>query len=347
MKLLGFIKTHSAKPAKLLRTLLPWAVAAAIFYYLFQKIPPREVWHSLSYVRLAPFLLFSVVYFLGILMLDTWGLTKVIGKFSHPVSFRELLPVRCVTYLLSIVNYNAGQAGIALSLKRKQGASFFKTLGSLVFVAATDLYWLIALALLGSFFFDLNYQGIVLKDWVQRIAIFAFAALFLHMAFWQRWFSRILPVKIHFAFADWIRGRHIFQTFHHAKVGDYLRIALYRLPIHLLIFSSVWILVHLFGATISWRDIMGSVPVIFLIGALPITPGGLGSVQFAMVELLQDKIASPAITQGDVRPQELLLALSLSWMAANYLLKVLAGFLYWLKEPSLLKNSNAAQLEKP
>ncbi len=324
------------------KVLFPWLVAAGLFYYLFKKIPPKQFFHSLQYVSPLLFTAFAIFYFLALLCVDTWGLSKVLSKFSGPVNFSKLLPGRCVSYLLSIVNYNAGQAGIAVYLKRTQGTSFFKTLGSILFVAVTDLYWIIALAFFGSFFLKIEIQGISLKYWVQWVAIIAAIALLVHLAFWHRWFARIFPFQFHFAFADWIRGRHLFQPFHHARLKDYFWIAFLRLPIHLMIIGSIWVLIRIFGATIPLREVVGIVPLIFLFGALPITPGGLGTVQLATVELLKDKISSPEILQGALGPEELLLALSLSWMAANYLLKAVSGLYFLFKSPKGTFRENPA-----
>ena len=301
---------------------LPWLVALGLLGFLFYKIPPQDLWSSYRRASLLPFLLFAVVYFFAIALLDTWGLSRVLSKFSSPIRLAELWPGRCVSYLISLVNYNAGQVGLAGYLKRKKDFSFFKSVGSIFFVTVTDLYWIIFFAFLGSFFVDFRLEGLALSLWIKRIGFIALLAFFLHLAFWNRWFDKILPFKFHFAFADWIRGRHLFQAFHQAELKDYFFTALRRLPLHLIFISSMWVLVRLFGGTISWGDTFATVPIIFLLGALPITPGGLGAVQIATVELLKDKVVYP-------HPEEMLFAMSLAWMGTNYLLKTLVGLIYF------------------
>lgn len=315
------------KILSLSKNLLPWLVATGLLFYLFYKIPPSQVLKSLRLVYLWPFIAYAIFYFLTLMALDTWSLAKVMTRFDATVTFRELLPVRGVSYLLSIVNYNAGQAGMALYLKRARGFSFFKTLGTILFVTATDLYWVIALAFFGSFFLKIQIHDISLHQWVQRVGYVAFAALLLHLAFWRGWFSKLLPRKIHFGFSDWLRGRHLFQPFHHATFKDYLRIALYRLPIHALIIVSMWVVMKLFGITIAWVNVLATLPIIFLLGAIPLTPGGLGATQLATVELLKNQISGPALLTGKVQPEELLFAMSLTWMFANYFLKALVGLI--------------------
>lgn len=308
---------------KTLQNLVPWLIAAAILFYLFRKMPPGQVAASLHGVNLPLFLGFGLFYFLVIGSIDTWVLSKVLTRFSTPVSFSELLPARCVSYLVSLVNYNAGQAGIAFYLKRTKGASLFKTLGGIFFVTIIDLYWVIFLAFVGTFLMKVEYSGIDIQTWVRRVTYVSLAGLFLHLAFWRGWFGKLLPKAMHFKAGDWLRGRHLFQAFHHATLGDYLRIALYRFPIHATIISSFWLVVRLGGAEIAFRNIVASVPIVLLMGALPLTPGGLGATQLATVELLKTHTQTPP----GVQAAELLLALSLAWMALNYFLKAAAGLL--------------------
>jgi len=315
-------------PKKILKNVLPWLVAAALLFYLFTKVPPEQVLRSLHHLHLPSFLGFGVVYFLIILALDTWVLSGVLSRFAAPVSFRELLPARCVSYLLALLNYNAGQAGMAVYLKRTRGLSFFKTLGCIFFVTVVDLYWVIAMAFAGSFLMDIHLQGFQLQDWVRRVAGIALIAFVLHLAFWRGWFGKILPARLHFGIGDWLRGKHLFQPFHHATVADYFKIALARFPIHAAIVSSLWFLIRFAGGTVSFRDVVATVPIVLLVGTIPLTPGGLGATQLALVELLKDHVVPPPAAHGSVGAAELLLAVSLTWMMLNYLLKALAGLIF-------------------
>ncbi len=267
---------------------------------------------------------------------DTWGLARVMSLFATPISLKELLPGRCVSYLLSIVNYNAGQAVLGLYVKKTHGGSLFKTLGAVMFVSIIDLYWVIFLALVGSFFLPHSLENFDLSPWIQRVAYVALLGLFIHLAFWRGWLGRVVPKKFHLSFGDWLRGRHLFQAFHHAHVLDYFRIALWRLPLHAMFIFSLWMLVRLFGAHLPPLEALVTVPVIFLFGALPITPGGLGAVQMATVELLKNQIILPPSLAGQVEPKDLLFALSLTWMGINYIFKALSGLYYWWTRPRTL-----------
>ncbi|MFO1519363.1 MAG: lysylphosphatidylglycerol synthase transmembrane domain-containing protein [bacterium] len=325
------------------KKILPWLVTAGLFAYLFHQIPPEKVAKALSFIHPILFTVYAIAYFFVIMLIDSYSLSRVLNQFCVPVSFREILPARGVSYLLSLVNYNAGQAGLALYLKRSKNASFFKALGSILFILVIDLYWVVLFAFVGSFFIQLELGKWNVSDWVQKVGLILFVGLLIHLAFWRNWFSKLFRVNIRVRFLDWIRGRHLFQTFHEATVLDYLKIALLRLPMHAVIISSLYIVVTTFQAKIPFFTILTTVPVILLVGVLPITPGGLGTVQAATIQFLKGSIVSPLFSQGQVSPEELLFALALLWMFANYILKALFGALCLKRvQGNLFKGESAA-----
>ncbi len=332
------------KTFSLIKKFLPWIIAGAVFFFLFSKYPPAQVWKAFSYVNPLIFVPYAILYFLFVLMVDSWSLTWVVNRFGTPVSMKELVPARVVSYLLSVVNYIAGQAGFAYFLKRTKNASFFKILGIILLIFLIDLSWVVLFAFIGSFFVKIKIPvpwGILnLSDWVQKIGFLFFIAFATHLIFWRQWVSRLFKLKIRFRFFDWIRGKHLFQTFHQATTFDYLRIAFTRLPIHLAIIGSQYIAIHAFRVSIAFTDVLTTVPVIVWIGTIPVTPGGLGTVQAATVELLKNQIHGDLLTQGIVKPEEILLAISLSCMFANYLLKAIFGTFYLRKMGKKLFHSD-------
>lgn len=307
---------------------IPWVIGIGLLSYLFTKFPPSKLLSAFQQAQLGPLLGFVLLYFLVVALLDTTGLHWVLKRFAGRIQFRDLWPARCVSYLVSLVNYNAGQAGLAVALKKSNGFSFFKTLGEIFFVTATDLYWIILLAFIASFFHPMEWQGMALSPWIQKGGWVALVGLALHLLFWNGNILARLPKKFHFSFFDWIRGRHLFQAFRHAKLSDYLKVALLRLPLHLFFILSMWVLIHLFGASITWKQALVTVPLIFFLGTIPITPGGLGTVQLATVELLKNQVTSPNFSTGSLQAEEMLFALSLAWMGSNYIIKALVGLFY-------------------
>jgi len=313
---------------KKLKKVIPWLMAAGLLAYLFYKIPPSGVINALAHVNLIFFISYALIYFFLVMMIDVFSLSRVLTQFCVPISFKEMLPPRAVSYLLSLLNYNAGQAGLAYFLKRNKSASFFSAMGSILFIMIIDLNWVVLLAFLGTFFIQLHFKGWDVSHWVRQVGFVVFGSMLLNLAFWRSWFGKIFPWKVKMRWVDWIRGRHLFQTFHEATPFDYLKIALYRFPLHVVIIVSFYFGVRVFDAFIDFPTILGTVPVVLLIGTIPVTPGGLGTVQAATIELLKDHVSGGILSSGQVSASEILFAMSLSWMFANYFLKALIGLVF-------------------
>ena len=64
-------------------------------------------------------------------------------------------------------------------------------------------------------------------------------------------------------------------------------------------------------------------PLIFLIGTIPITPGGLGTTSAATVELLSPHLTGSILSK--VGAKQILFAASLMWVFVNYVLKAILG----------------------
>ncbi len=313
------------KIASRIKHLIPWLVAAAIFVYLFHLYPPSQVWEALKYVNLLAFAAFSLFYFFFIFVIDSWVMQRVITKFSHEVRFRDIFAARGATYLIMVLNYPASQAAFAYYLKRKYGIPIFQALGIFIFIVVIDLMWIITLALAGSLFQEYDIAGVDLVHIVRTVAAVAYIALFLWLAFWRRWPEKLIGRHVSVPLLDRLRRRKVFHIFDRACVKDYLVTALQRTPIHFTIIISMYVVLLTFDAHIPFTKILGNVPIVFFIGTLPITPGGLGTTNALMVELLHGYLTGPIFDSGRVSPQEILFAATLLWMFANYLLKIVVG----------------------
>ena len=315
-----------------LKTILPWFVAAAIFAYLFYIYPPHKIWEALTYVRLEIFIPFAVGYFIFIYIADVFAMTRVLKRFGFKVPLKSLLPARGVTYLLMVLNYGAAQAGFAYYLKRTHRIPIWEALSIFFFIGVVDLYWVFTLALVGSFFQDYQLNGLELKNFVWIIAGAAYSLFILNYLFWRGPLYRRLENKKG-RFLNWIRNKEAFRLFKEATLFDYLKLFLLRTPIHVSLIISMYIVLKTFDVTVPFLKILGNMPLAFLVGTIPITPGGLGTANAVIVELLNPHLQSPLFSQGVITSAELLLAASLLWMFANYLLKVLVGF-FCLKKVS-------------
>lgn len=309
----------------ILKLVGPWVVGVGIIVYLFRLYPLATVVEAGKGVNIISFSAFALFYFFFVFAVDTWVFSRVLTRFHHPVKFKELLPARAVTYLIMILNYGAGQGAFAYYLKRTKQVAIFEVLGIFAFIALIDLYWLMGMAVVGSFFQDFQIHGVRLAPIIRTAGGIAAVALAAHLIYW-RYFSA-KPWRA----TRWLREKKLFRIFHEAKLRDYLVTALMRTPIHACIIASMYVVLITFGAYVPFLTILGATPIAFILGVLPISPSGIGVTNGALVELLQHHIQSPIIAQGATTGAALILAASLLWIFANLSLKAIVGSLYLMR----------------
>lgn len=309
----------------ILKLVGPWIVGVGIIAYLFQLYPMSTVLEAGKNVNLLGFSAFALFYFFFIFVVDTWVFSRVLTRFNHPIKFKELLPARAVTYLIMIINYGASQGAFAYYLKRTKQVAIFEVLGVFAFIALIDLYWLMGMAFVGSFFQDFQIHGVHLAPIIRTAVGIAIVALVAHLIYW-RYFSA-KPWRA----TRWLREKKLFRIFHEAHLRDYVVTALMRTPIHACILACMYVVLLTFGAYVPLLTILGATPIAFILGVLPISPSGIGVTNGALVELLQQHIQSPLITQGVTTGAALVLAASLLWVFANMALKALVGALYLMR----------------
>src|SRR5512132_3189390 len=98
---------------------VPVALTVVIFLLIFWRIPFGAFWNAIAGARIPPFLALMGSFSLYFFLLDTLVLSRLIRWFHGPLPYRELLPVRAVTYLVSILNTQLAQAALALYIHRR------------------------------------------------------------------------------------------------------------------------------------------------------------------------------------------------------------------------------------
>lgn len=307
---------------------IPWIVAAAIFAYLFHKYPISQVYKAVAYVRLWPFIISVVAYFVFLFMIDTWITAKVLTRFSHPVKMKDTIVGRGLTYLIMVINYPASQAAFAYYLKKTRKIPITEAISVFFFIALVDLYWIISVAFAGSFFQEFNIVGINLGRFVQVVALLAYVALALKLIFWKHGVAKFFGLKKEFRAVVWIKNKSIFHTFNKAKLKDYLRLFIWRAPIHITIIIFFYFVIRTFDCTVPLAKVVCNLPIVFLIGVLPITPGGLGTTNAAMVALISPYVHGAIIDNGVVTAEEFVFTSTLLWVFANYSLKAITGLIF-------------------
>ncbi|OGP14524.1 MAG: hypothetical protein A3I75_00790 [Deltaproteobacteria bacterium RIFCSPLOWO2_02_FULL_50_16] len=306
-----------------LKKYLPWLIAIVIFHQLFTQYPPAQIWEACKQANLIGLMIFMFFYFMLVLWLDCWGHARVFTRFHAPMGTLELVPVRLASYVIMLINYGAGQGVWAYFLKKKKSIPFFKAMGILGFVIVLDFYLITSMAFLGSLLAPLQIENVSLNQWVQLLMLIA-TIFIITIYLLRKKILKIIPNR-------WEKLHDLFLTLKEARIKDLVATLLLRLPLHLTFIVAIYSGIHFFHAHIPLTSLIASIPLIYLIGSMPITPGGLGTTQAAFVILLKNDLISPAVTAGVISPEEILLSMSLLWAFSNYLYKASFGFVFFKK----------------
>lgn len=251
-----------------LRRLWPAALTIVIFAAIFLRIPFQRFVEALSGARLAPFLGLMAVFSLSYFAMDTLVLLKMIRWFHGPLGYRELLPVRASTYLVSIVNTQLAQGALALYLHRRFLTPIGEIAGTVLVLILLEVTQLVLFATAGMLLFP---------DEVPAGLFLVPAALALV------WILLGLVSRGRIRGAAWVRESAPFGVFRRARVRHYLTILALKAPIFLLSLFVHSIALTYFGIHVPRLRLLAFLPIVFLVAALPVTVAHLGTSQAAWI----------------------------------------------------------------
>ena len=140
--------------------LLPWLITIACFALLYTRIDgaaQRQGSSALPYLMqvfekvdwwrwLALMIPYSVLFF----FVDSLVIWRVVNWFNAKVPYRDILPVRASTYILSILNEQIGKGVMAYYLNRRDGVPGWQVGSSMLFVMFCEFYYLLTWACVGA-----------------------------------------------------------------------------------------------------------------------------------------------------------------------------------------------------
>jgi hypothetical protein len=205
---------------------------------------------------------YSVFYFL----VDSFVVQQAVSWFNVRVSYRDILPVRATTYILSLVNTQLGQGGVAVYLYRRHGLPFWEITGTVVFIMFVEVYQLALYSFVGA----------VAGGELGRVAplpVYVVLGAYLLLHLW--YFSRPRGGRL---------GQlRLLSTFRRARPHHYLQLLLYKTPNLLAAVTVHWLALPLFGMHIPFLVLLTYLPLVFFFAALPIAAAHLGPSQVAWV----------------------------------------------------------------
>jgi hypothetical protein len=261
--------------------LLPWAITAACFYYLYTKLAggaAREGVDLIDYltaifsrVAWGRWLALMIPYSLFFFLIDSLVVWRVVSWFNTPLRYSDILPIRGSSYILSIINEQVGKGAMGLYLNRRYGVPGWEVGSSMIFIMFCEFFYLLGWATIGwALSRDELPEVFGMIPWIAGAAA-AFLILWIL-------FFRGSPRK-----KTSLRARPLFKSFREANGLRYLTIVLMRSPALLAAVFVYTNTLELFGVEASYGQMLGYLPVIFFGAA---TPGPMRTVAITLWVIL-------------------------------------------------------------
>jgi len=256
---------------------LPWAITIVCFGYLYTRLDAaagREGLTLFAYlgsvftkVSWLQWLALMVPYSAFFFLVDSLIVWRVVSWFNTPVRYRDVLPIRGSSYILSIVNEQVGKGAMGLYLNRRYGVPGWEVGSSMIFIMFCEFYYLLGWATIGWGLRREDLPGVFdLIPWIAGTAGLFFVVF-------QLFFRGPLGRGVA------LRDRPLFKTFREARVSQYLTILLLRSPALLVAVVVYTLALRLFGVEANFVQMLGYLPVIFFGAA---TPGPMRTVAITL-----------------------------------------------------------------
>jgi len=256
-------------PRSLWARLAPPALTLIIFLLIFWRIPFGRFWEALSGARLLPFLALMGSFSLCFFLMDTFVLSRVIRWFHGPLAYRELLPVRAVTYIVSIVNTQLAQAALAIYIYRRFRTPLGQITSTVALLILLEVTQLTLFATAGI----LSFPG--------QAPLGLLAAPLALGAAW--WIVKGLALGRFGALGRRLAGNVLLSTFRRVGLGHCAAVLGLKGSVFLLSLFVHSQALGFFGIEIPLLRLLAFLPVVFFVGALPVTVAHLGTSQAAWI----------------------------------------------------------------
>jgi len=308
----GDINSKTKKPVtwRIIRNVLPWAVTALILIYVFKQVPLSDVREAFALVRLHIFIPVSLFVFTIFFLADSLTHHLAFNWLAAHTKFLEVLPARGATYLLTQLNFFAGQGGIGYWLSRKKKVPAGEAASTIVFVMFMDFFVIMFLSSIGILLMPEIHPGhffnITSKGSLVRVVYISLAVILFMVFIWVD--------KPEGKLVRWLMFRGPFMVFDRLKFSHFAWMFLFKLIRYIVEIIGAWVGLKAFGVNVPLFKVFTYLPLIYLISAIPITVLNLGTSQVAWLFFFEGA-ASPGV----------LIAFSFLWHFSFVVAKMTVG----------------------
>jgi hypothetical protein len=267
------------KPSPIGRVLF-LIITAFCFAYLYYRLNGAAAREGLSLVEYMtqvfatvdwiPWLALMVCYSLFYFAIDTLVVTKALNWFVADIKYKDIMPIRASSYIISIFNEQIGKGAMAYYLNKRDKIPGWEVGSVMLFVMFCEIYYLLVWATIGF-----AVGGDSLPD-VFGLVPYIAAVATVFLVLWIAYFRGAILPKNNF------REKIVFHAFRQAKPWHYGAFFLLRSPALLAAVVVYTIALNLFGVEASLMTLLPFLPVIFFAAAVP-TPMRAAAITFWVI----------------------------------------------------------------
>lgn len=253
------------------------ALCFAYLYYRLNGAAGREGLSLVEYmtqvfatVDWIPWLALMICYSLFYFAIDTLVVTKALNWFVADIKYKDIMPIRASSYIISIFNEQIGKGAMAYYLNKRDKIPGWEVGSVMLFIMFCEIYYLLVWATVG---FAVGGDSLPeVFGLVPYIAAVATVFLVLWIAYFR---GAILP-------DNKFREKTVLHAFRQAKPWHYGAFFLLRSPALLAAIVVYTIALNLFGVEASLMTLLPFLPVIFFAAAVP-TPMRAAAITFWVI----------------------------------------------------------------
>jgi uncharacterized protein (TIRG00374 family) len=269
----------------MLKSVLVISITIAIFYIIFSKIDFWSVVEVLSHVDLF-YLFIALLLMITYLSITAKRWQTILETMDYKLQYKECFYVMMGAQpIASITPSKSGDIAKAYYLRDSIPVS--KTIGSILTERMFDFFTLLLFFLIGTLF-SKRYElvGIALVILTCIIAIFLpiYAGFSFHLPMKQSWNEKIQNLTLSMKLVT--KDKKVVST-----------VMFYSFTFWFLSVVQILTFFYALGINLPLAFAMANIPIVIFIGYIPITLGGMGTRDAAIVFLFSD-YAEPSILLG-------------------------------------------------
>jgi len=283
------------------------SVGTLVWLFVYGGIEFDDVVDAMTWnvaISLIPALL---VYGVTALWLEAKSILWLVEPAPDTFDTWTAARIKSASYLLSVVNYALGIAALTVLLRRRAALDLGKSASVVLLISSVDLIVVLLFGAVGATSMALNIPD--QRELIVSATIIA-AMIFLGGAILLRAPGSLGPL-------DRLRSLAVFNALRVTPLDRMARVALMRVIFAISFVMISWVAFMAFGIRAPLGQLVAGMMVVAVVGAMPIAVAGLGTAQWAVLEVF-----------GNLADDSTLVAMSLVLSAGMILLRAGMGVIF-------------------